>query len=242
MYYCLVCEDDFQIKNEINDILVNFENIATKPFKISDKININEHFSNCLFILITELDSEILKNLNLLQRQLPDIPIVFYNHTLVMSNLMQTGDSLKLNIVVGENRKQVLLDLIENSLENYWRKIPFEKFAIDYKNLSPRLKKALAFIESSEINKCNMRTISSVINISPGYFSQEFRRETGQSFRSFMQKLLNYYEDLILTRVNMSTKSISELLGYSELSSFSRSFKNRKGISPEEYKRQVLSS
>ena len=239
MYHCLVCSNDEHISYEIDLLLNQFENIKIRRFQIIDKTDINEYFLNCLFILITEINPVVLKGLKHIHCQVPDIPIVFYNHSLFVSNLTQISNPTGLNIIVGENRKQVLSDLIQSSQNNHWRKIPFEKFSINFDALSPRLKKAVTFIESADINKCNINTIASVIHISPGYFSQEFKRETGQSFRAFMQKLLNYYEDIILSRVNMSTKYISEILGYSELSSFSRSFKNRKGISPKEYRKQV---
>ena len=239
MYYCLVSTNDKHIDYEIDLLFNQFDNIRTKHFKITDKKDIDESFLNCLIILITEINPEILESIEHINCQAPDIPIVFYNHSLIVSNLAQIGDTSILNIVVGESRKQVLSNLVQSTKNNHWRKIPFEQFSINFEKLSPRLKKAIAYIESAEINKCNINTIASIIQISPGYFSQKFKHETGQSFRTFMQKLLNYYEDLILCRVNISTKYISKFLGYSELSSFSRSFKNRKGISPKEYRKQV---
>lgn len=237
MYYCFVDACDDQINHEIKSVLNQFENVQIKHFHLKSGVVINKHFLNCLCILITEINPVILEKLNNLQCQAPDIPVVFYNHSLVVSNLKQIGDTSRLNMIVGENRKKILIELIQKINNNYWRKIPYQDFSIDVDSLSPRLKKALIFIENAEINKCNIDRIASMLNISPGYFSQEFKRETGQSFRSFMQKLLNYYEDLILKRVNIPTKFIAQLLGYSELSSFSRSFKNRKGISPRTYKK-----
>jgi YesN/AraC family two-component response regulator len=239
MYSCLINTNDKHIDDEIGLLCIQFDNIKTVRFQITDSIDINEYLLNCLIIIVTEINPEALKILKQINYQVPDIPIVFYNHSLIVSNLAQIGDTSILNIIVGDSRKEVLSNLIQASKNKHWRKIPLEQFSIDVKNLSPRLKKALAYIEYTDIKKCNINTIASIIQISPGYFSQKFKRETGQSFRAFMQKLLYYYEDLILSRANISTKYISKFLGYSELSSFSRSFKNRKGISPKEYKKQV---
>ena len=101
------------------------------------------------------------------------------------------------------------------------------------------MKKAIKFIETAPIVDCNISKISNHICISPGYFSQEFKRETKKSFRSFMQKVIAYYEDVIFSNANLPATEISNILGYSELSSFSRSFKKRKGISPTKYRKMV---
>ncbi|MEJ2055201.1 MAG: AraC family transcriptional regulator [Calditrichaceae bacterium] len=239
MYYCLVSVNDEKLENEIGIIINQFKDIKIQYFQFPYDIIVNQKFLNCLFILITDINPYYLNALNNVKSQVPDIPVVFYNHSLVVSNLQQMGDTSGLNMIVGENRKRTLSELIQSSQDGYWRKIPYHKFSIDFDNLSFRLKKALHFIENTEINQCKTEKIASLLNISPGYFSQEFKRETGQSFRNFMQKLLNHYEELIITRVNMPTKDIAEILGYSELSSFSRSFKIRKGISPKKYKKQI---
>ena len=69
-------------------------------------------------------------------------------------------------------------------------------------------------------------------------FASRFKFDD-DSFRKFMQRVINYYEDIIFKKVNLSAKNISKILGYSELSSFSRSFKKRKGISPTKYRKIV---
>jgi len=239
MYYCFLVTNDNQIKNECQAIIKQVGEIEIIHAAQIDEVDLNTRLINCLFIVIDEINDTIIKIITQVQKDIPDLAIIFYNHSLVLSNLNQIKDSSKLNLIVGENRKSILFELVKELKANYWRKIPFDKFQINVESLSPRLRKALTFIESAEISDCNINSISTELNISPGYFSQEFKRETGQSFRKFMQKLLNYYEDLILHKVNLPTKNISQLLGYSELSSFSRSFKNRKGISPTEYKKLV---
>jgi YesN/AraC family two-component response regulator len=142
-------------------------------------------------------------------------------------------------MIIGENRKKNLEELIFNLKENFWRKIPYNKLGIKLENLSPRMKNVIQYIETAPIGECNINAISKHLNISAGYFSQEFKRETKKSFRSFMQNVLDYYENIIFSQVNLPAKSISRILGYSELSSFSRSFKKRKGISPTKFRKIV---
>lgn len=239
MYHCFIVTSDDTIKAECESIISQVGEIQVNHVRTVETIEWNNRFVNCLFILITEINEAVLPLITKIQKNIPDLSIIFYNHSLVLSNLQAVSDSSMFNLIVGENRKVILNQVVRNLKQNYWRKIPFEKFGITYEALSPRLKKALTFVESSNISECNINSIAHHISISPGYFSQEFKRETGQSFRSFMQRLLNYYEEVIFQKINLSTKNISKLLGYSELSSFSRSFKNRKGVSPTEYKKLV---
>lgn len=237
MYHCYIFTNDPIIQTECSSIINQVNEIEIRIIQYINDIDWNNGFSNCLFILITEINKDILDMIHYVQNNIPDLSIIFYNHSLVLSNLEALSDTPRMNLIIGANRKVILHDQVRNLKENYWRKIPYEQLQIPFDKLSSRLQKAFRFIESSDISDCNINTIANYLDISPGYFSQEFKRETGQSFRQFMQQLLNYYENIILKRVNLSTKSISKLLGYSELSSFSRSFKNRKGVSPSEYKK-----
>jgi AraC-like DNA-binding protein len=94
------------------------------------------------------------------------------------------------------------------------------------------------YIETHDLKDCGTAKISEYLDISAGYFSQEFKRDTKFTFREFMQKLIDHYEFIILDSLNLPAKMASQILGYSELSSFSRSFKKRKGYPPSQRKAQ----
>ncbi|MGD9899904.1 MAG: helix-turn-helix domain-containing protein [Calditrichaceae bacterium] len=239
MYNGILLTRDDQIRQECDQIFVGNPDISIIPTTSLDDLNIKNSSSNFLFILVSELNNDILGQIKRLQEYIPDLALILYNHSLILSDLKDVSEANELKIVVGQNRQKNLLALLDELLQNYWRKIPYEQFDIEIETLSPRMKKALLFLESARITDCNIGRIAKYLNISAGYFSQEFKRETGQSFRKFMQNVLNYYEEIILEKVNLPAKNISRLLGYSELSSFSRSFKKRNGISPTEYKKLV---
>jgi AraC-like DNA-binding protein len=142
------------------------------------------------------------------------------------------------HIIVGENRVKELSQVLLQLTRDYWKKIPYEKFALNYERLSPRLKKVMNYIETHDLKDCGTAKIAEHLDISSGYFSQEFKRDTSFTFREFMQKLLDHYEFIILDSLNLPAKTASQILGYSELSSFSRSFKKRKGYPPSQRKIQ----
>jgi len=234
----IITENDV-IRQECEDTISLFPNLDIKFFNHLSEINFNNGFSSVLFLLVTEIEENHLPYLKEAQLIYPGVTTLVYNNSLSISKLNDVSELKLVRFVAGENRQDLLKELIAKIKEDYWRTIPFEKFGIKFNQLSSRLQRALRFIESTDIRSCNIQTIAEYLNISPGYFSQEFKKETGLSFRRFMQRVLYYYEDIILLRGNIPTKNISKLLGYSELSSFSRSFKKRKGISPTQFRKLI---
>lgn len=239
MYNGIIVTDDDQLKTECNEIISKVKDIRIQFFKSLTDLDLNGYYLNYLFVLVTTVDASSRITMSKIQKKSPKLPFILYNHTLALPNLNELSAGTDFKLIVGENRKSVLYNVLYQIKKDYWRAIPFERFGINYELLSSRIKKALSYIQSASISECNITNISMFLDISPGYFSQEFKRETGISYRKFMQMVLNYYEDIIFEQVNLPAKSISQILGYSELSSFSRSFKKRKGVSPTKYRKMI---
>ena len=239
MYQGLIITRDDQIRNESIKIIENAGDIKIKNIESIDELDEDNDLINFLFVLVSELNPELLQRITEVQLKVPGLSSIFYNNSLNFVEFPLNSGKSKIKMIIGDNRKKNLEELINSLKENYWRKIPYSKMGIEMENLSPRMKNVIQYIETAPISECNINAIASYLNISAGYFSQEFKRETKKSFRTFMQNVLDYYENIIFSQVNLSAKSISRILGYSELSSFSRSFKKRKGISPTKYKKIV---
>lgn len=239
MYTGLVIINDEKIREECVKIIENTGDIETIIVENIDELDQGKTYFNYLFIIISDLDHDVIKKIADMQFSAPGLSTIFYNHSLNFIELPEIARSSKVKMIIGENRKANLEELLEQIKENFWRRIPYEQLGIDYEELSPRMKRVMQYIESEPISDCNINALSTHLNISAGYFSQEFKRETNKSFRGFMQTVLDYYEKIIFSKVNLPAKNISQILGYSELSSFSRSFKKRKGISPTKFRKMV---
>ena len=223
-------------EEEIKKEFINYfsANKLIKATLISDE----KHFDNlklinsAWFIIFAVKLTNDLSIIKKLHKIYPHIYFFYYYPTLRIDNSQFSDYSYFNHFIVGENRIENLTLIFKQMLQSHWKKIPFENIGMSYDKISPRLKRIINYIETHEIKNCSIAKLSEYLNISQGYFSQEFKRETGQTFREFMQKLLAYYEDIIFDQMDLTAKQASIILGYSELSSFSRSFKKRKGYPP----------
>ncbi len=78
--------------------------------------------------------------------------------------------------------------------------------------------------------------LAAELELTPDYFSRRFRATFGKSPRLWLaERKIEAAEDFLL-RSNLSIFEISERLGYSDSSQFSRQFKNVTGLSPSDYR------
>lgn len=239
MYSGLIITNDPVIQAECLDIAGTINNLNISCISSTNELIPEINISNCLFILISELNKKMISQITKFRENMAGPVLLFYNHSINYDELPVVNAGSKIKMIVGDKRQLNLKNHILKLKSKFWRRIPYKELGINYNSLSPRMKLVMEYIETEPVHDCNINAIAFFLNISPGYFSQEFKRETKKSFRTFMQSVISYYENIIFSQLNLSTKSISKILGYSELSSFSRSFKKRNGMSPSKYKKII---
>ncbi len=234
----IIVTKDKHIRQECQEQLKSFPLDLLFVNELDSLRNVENNFK-FLFILIHnfhKLSLEILKDM---QEMFPAVAIVLYNDSLISDALTRVGHFNGVHLLIGPDRANFLPKTIQQIMETNWRKIPLESIGLQQKRLSPRIRKAIQYIEENRMNDCTLSNVAAHLGISAGYFTQEFKRETGYSFRQFIQMVLHYYEDQVFPELNISAQNMAKILGYSELSSFSRSFKRRQGISPGKFKKKV---
>jgi AraC-like DNA-binding protein len=87
---------------------------------------------------------------------------------------------------------------------------------------------------SENINRDKM---AEMVNLSPGYFSNLFRSEVGMSFSDYLIQVRVENAKNLLRRFDLSVEAISKKCGFNSLAHFSRTFKDRCGLSPLKFRK-----
>jgi AraC-like DNA-binding protein len=83
----------------------------------------------------------------------------------------------------------------------------------------------------------NRDHMAEMVNLSPGYFSNLFRAEAGMSFSDYLIQVRIESAKSLLRRFELSVEAISKRCGFHSLAHFSRTFKDRCGLSPLKYRK-----
>lgn len=85
----------------------------------------------------------------------------------------------------------------------------------------------------------SVESICSVLHVSPAYFSTTFKKQTGQTFVSYLTETRMNEAKRLLETTDEKTYVITAKVGYLEANYFSYAFKKQYGISPTRYRKQV---
>lgn len=99
----------------------------------------------------------------------------------------------------------------------------------------------IRFIDSNIPNCPSVSEICSVFSYSESYISHLFKGKLGMSIRDYItDSKLEYAKNLVLDE-KQSIQETAHALGYSSSQSFCKSFRNKFGLSPTEYRRKYAS-
>jgi two-component system response regulator YesN len=73
--------------------------------------------------------------------------------------------------------------------------------------------------------------------MTPSYLSKLFKQETGESFSDFLKSLRFTEFKKALVETDRSIKELVGEIGYWDVSSFTRAFKQQEGTTPGEYRK-----
>ena len=82
-----------------------------------------------------------------------------------------------------------------------------------------------------------LEIIGERLNYSVPYLSKKFKAETGESFKSYQQKIRINEAVLHLIQSNMSIDEISSIVGYTDIKYFIKVFTKKQGVSPSKFKK-----
>lgn len=95
---------------------------------------------------------------------------------------------------------------------------------------------AILYIHSHYCEGISLSDVAARVHLSPGYFSELFKKATGQNFKSYLTNLRLKSACRMLTKTDTSVTDICFSCGFESFSNFMRTFKLRYGMSPLKYR------
>jgi len=100
--------------------------------------------------------------------------------------------------------------------------------------------KARVFIDRNFHRDLTLEEVSREVHVSPYYFSKLFKEQTGDNFINYLTLRRVETAKQLLADGRRNIKTICNEIGYNDPNYFSRLFKRFEGVTPTEYREQVL--
>ena len=85
----------------------------------------------------------------------------------------------------------------------------------------------------------SLERIAGLVGMNASYFSRFFKRSTGNTFNEFVTQIRVGKACELLSTTEQQISNISYAVGYNNIANFNRRFRERKDITPREYRRQA---
>lgn len=97
---------------------------------------------------------------------------------------------------------------------------------------------AIIYVRTHFRENISAEAVAKTVHLSPNYFSEYFKKQTGEKFSVFVFRLRVEYAANLLRVSDISVKEIAYESGFNSASYFSNVFKEYYGMSPEQFRRQ----
>ncbi len=114
----------------------------------------------------------------------------------------------------------------------------FREFKISYKDNND-MNKAIAYINMNYQRPLTLAMVSNTVSLNYAYFSNVFKKYTGQSFLEYLRSVRVEKAKKLLAETEDKIAEISEKAGYDNYKNFARAFKEETGVTPVEYRRKI---
>ena len=96
---------------------------------------------------------------------------------------------------------------------------------------------AIIYVHTHFRENISVEMVAQTVHLSPNYFSEYFKKQTGEKFSSYLLRLRLEYAANLLRVSDLSVKEIAYESGFNSVSYFSNTFKGFYQTSPEHFRR-----
>jgi two-component system, response regulator YesN len=195
---------------------------------------------------------EILNEINSLERaQLSKRPLSSLKYSLVGSCTLFTRAVIEVGLdaetafmlsdyyinLIDETTNGDEVQALEYKMLNDFIKVLKKHKEYIYNSLINRV---ISYIKKNIENDLSLKEISSYVNVHPNYLSAVFKKEVGKTLIEYINEQKIAAIKLYMDHTNLSISEISYTFNFNHSSYFSRFFKKHTGLTPRNYKKQVL--
>ena len=151
--------------------------------------------------------------------------------------LQEETELLRFRNIFRFSQKDELMEELTGWMIGFHEKLDSE--FDDYKNKS-RIEEALAYIKDNYSQDLNMAVVSNHVSMNYSFFSYAFKQYTGKNFVNYLKELRMNEAKRLLAETDMRVIEISQQIGYENEKHFMKTFKKECGVSPTEYRKNML--
>lgn len=104
------------------------------------------------------------------------------------------------------------------------------------------VQKTMAYIDANLSGDLSLATLSSLMQVTPGYLSTLFHREIGATLAEHITAQRMRAALHLLNSTHLQVQNIAQLSGYSDPNYFGKAFKRFYGLTPQQYRHQQRNS
>lgn len=102
------------------------------------------------------------------------------------------------------------------------------------------VQKTLTYIDANLSKELSLSGLAELMQITPGYLSSLFHRETGQTLAAHINAQRMKIALQLLGSTRLQVQNIAQLSGFSDPNYFSKQFKRHYGLTPLQYRREYF--
>jgi AraC-like DNA-binding protein/mannose-6-phosphate isomerase-like protein (cupin superfamily) len=99
---------------------------------------------------------------------------------------------------------------------------------------SAHLRRAVRYVEQHFREPLTLAQVAAVAHLSPNWFSQQFRRTTGDSFQSYLKRRRLQFARALLGSTELGVTEVAHAAGFNDLSYFGRAYRRQYGVPPSQ--------
>jgi len=134
--------------------------------------------------------------------------------------------------------RSAVLDLLVFLCRNYSQKSEIRQTGYTSKTIE-NIKTAIGYIKANFHKNLSVDDLAFEVGLSKYYFAREFKKVTGQTVVTYINMIRCEHAKKLLSRKTHTIGEICKMVGFDNLSYFSKTFRNITGLLPSEYRKRA---